>query len=317
MPADSVNGNPLSFAVDSSGNIMVNEVNVTDADINASNGIIHVIDKVLIPTATPNDIPRTAECSGVHNTLVEAVVQANLLETLQGEGPFTVFAPTDQAFADAGIDLTTLNQSELSDILLYHVVAANLPATAIDNAIEQTMANQNKTTFSTASGLMINGANITSPAIEASNGLIYVIDKVLLPQQDVVEDSNDETESSSDDDSISVIWIIVAVLALLGAGVGGVLFARGRKSGDSTSKDFSSSGLMNQLESVDDNRYTGQVTQQINQPNPIQTVEVINQPANAEPVILRQWTDDAGYTWRAMDDGNKYWWTGADWQKYG
>ena len=75
----------------------------------ASNGLIHVIDKVLMPTDTPRDIPATAGCTGVHDSLVAAVVQADLLTTLQGEGPFTLFAPTDQAFADAGIDLAALD----------------------------------------------------------------------------------------------------------------------------------------------------------------------------------------------------------------
>ena len=54
------------------------------------------------------------------------------------------------------------------------------------------------------------------------------------------------------------------------------------------------------------------------QAQPVETVEVIQQqPAVAEPNLLRQWTDEAGYTWRAMDDGTTYWWTGSDWQKYG
>ncbi|DAC34914.1 MAG TPA: fasciclin domain-containing protein, partial [Candidatus Poseidoniales archaeon] len=81
---------------------MVNDANVTMPDVPTSNGVIHVIDKVLTPTDTPNDLPRTAQCTTVHNSLVAAVVQAELLETLQGAGPFTLFAPTDQAFADAG-----------------------------------------------------------------------------------------------------------------------------------------------------------------------------------------------------------------------
>ena len=63
---------------------------------------------------------------------------------------------------------------------------------------------------------------------------------------------------------------------------------------------------------------TQQVAAQANyQPQPVQTVEVVQQPVVAEPALLRQWTDEAGYTWRAMDDGNTYWWTGSDWQKYG
>jgi len=72
---------------------------------------------VLTPTATPNNIPRTAQCTGVHDSLVAAVIQAELLETLQGEGPFTLFAPTDQAFTDAGIDLSALDTPEGKTLL--------------------------------------------------------------------------------------------------------------------------------------------------------------------------------------------------------
>ena len=126
MTASAVNGQTLAFTVN--GGVMVNGVSVTTADVATSNGIIHVIDKVLSPTDSPNDIPRTAQCTGIHNSLVSAVVQAELLETLQGTGPFTLFAPTDQAFADAGIDLAALDTVEgkaaLSDILLYHVAVS-------------------------------------------------------------------------------------------------------------------------------------------------------------------------------------------------
>ncbi|MBT6075556.1 MAG: fasciclin domain-containing protein, partial [Euryarchaeota archaeon] len=69
----------------------------------ASNGVIHVIDKVLMPPADLVDIAAVAMSTGVHDSLVAALVKANLVATLQGDGPFTVFAPTDQAFADAGI----------------------------------------------------------------------------------------------------------------------------------------------------------------------------------------------------------------------
>ena len=99
MTATTANSQTLSFSV---GNgVMVNGANVTAADVNTSNGIIHVIDKVLMPTTTPRDIPRTAQCTEVHDSLVSAVIQADLLETLQGDGPFTVFAPTDEAFEEA------------------------------------------------------------------------------------------------------------------------------------------------------------------------------------------------------------------------
>ena len=130
MSASTVNGNPLSFTVGNT--VMVNGATVTATDVTTSNGIIHVIDKVLMPTDTPNDIPRTAQCTGVHDSLVAAVIQAELLETLQGDGPFTLFAPTDQAFTDAGIDLAALDTTEgkeiLSDILLYHCLLYTSPS---------------------------------------------------------------------------------------------------------------------------------------------------------------------------------------------
>ena len=328
MSADTVNGNPLSFTVD--GGVMVNGANVTLADVNTSNGVIHVIDKVLLPTATPNDIPRTAQCTGIHDTLVTAVIQAGLLETLQGEGTFTVFAPTDQAFTDAGIDLTTLNQSQLSDILLYHVLDSSVLSSAITDGLEITMVNGDNATFSTTSGVMINGANVTLADVATSNGVVHVIDMVLMPPVEITDDSEsstDDSEGSTDDDSDNLLWIIIGVVLVLVGGAGALLFVRNRNSAASASKDFSSQGLMNQLESVDQTAYIGQSSQPVaqqqainpvaQQPTVVQTVEVIPQPVVAEPVVLNQWTDESGYTWRKMDDGSTLWWTGSEWQKYG
>ncbi len=330
MPADTLNGNPLSFTVNNTGAVKVNDANVITPNVNTSNGIIHVIDKVLMPTATPKDIPRTAQCTGSHNTLVDAVIQAGLLETLQDEGPYTVFAPTDQAFTDAGIDLSTLNQSQLSDILLYHVLGSSVQSSAITDGLEITMVNGDNATFSTTSGVMINGANVTQANVATSNGIIHVIDKVLMPpveSPDDSEGSTDDSESSADDDSSNLLWIIIGVILVLGGGAGAVLFVRNRNSAASASKDFSSQGLMNQLESVDQTAYIGQSSQPMFQqqttaqvpqhPTLTQTVEVIPQPVAAEPVVLQQWTDESGYTWRKMDDGSTMWWTGTEWQKYG
>ena len=183
MSANAVNGQPLSFTVD--GGVMVNGANVTLADVSTSNGVIHVIDKVLTPTDTPTDIPRTAQCTGVHNSLVSAVVQAELLETLQGDGPFTVFAPTDQAFADAGIDLASLDNPEgkaaLADILLYHVLDSEVPASAVTDCLSATTVNGNSLSFAVGDGVTVNGANVTATDVPNSNGIIHVIDKVLIP----------------------------------------------------------------------------------------------------------------------------------------
>ena len=164
---------------------MVNDANVTLPDVMTSNGIIHVIDKVLMPSDAPNDIPRTAQCTGIHDSLVAAVIQAELLETLQGQGPFTVFAPTDQAFTDAGIDLASLDTPEgkaiLSDILLYHVVAGNVPSSAVTECMARRCCQRPASSFTVNGGVMVNDANVSLADVATSNGVIHVIDKVLMP----------------------------------------------------------------------------------------------------------------------------------------
>ena len=322
MSATAVNGQPLSFTV--GDGVMVNGANVTLADVNTSNGVIHVIDKVLTPSATPDDIPRTAQCTGIHDSLVSAVIQAELLATLQGDGPFTLFAPTDQAFADAGIDLATLNTPEgkaaLTDILLYHVHSGTVSASDITEGMALQMVNGDNATLSLVGQASIDGANITLADVIGSNGVIHVIDKVLTPPVEEVEDSNDDSASSSDDES-NLLAILLIVLVVIGGGAGVVLFMRNRGGEEESAKDFAQGGIMNQLQTVNPTAYATQSIQAV-QPvqavqavQPIQTVEVIPQ-AVAEPVVLRQWTDEAGYTWRAMDNGETYWWTGTEWQKY-
>ena len=183
MVTDAANGQPLAFTV--GDGVMVNGANVTMADVITSNGLIHVIDKVLTPSDTPNDIPRTAQCTGLHDSLVAGVIQAELLETLQGPGPFTVFAPTDQAFIDAGIDLAALDTPEgkatLADILLYHVVAGEVPAANVTDCMSATAANGQPLAFSVDGTVMVNGATVIQADVGTSNGFIHVIDKVLTP----------------------------------------------------------------------------------------------------------------------------------------
>ena len=322
--AQAVNDQSLAFTVGNT--VMVNDANVISADVATSNGVIHVIDKVLTPTSTPNNIPTTAGCTGVHNSFVAAVIQAELLSTLEGEGPFTVFAPTDQAFTDAGIDLTALNTPEgkeiLTNILLHHVYQGSLASSDITDGLTRSMVNGDDITFTLVDGKVMIGESMVQTAdVATSNGVIHVVDKVIMPPEETTG-ATDDTESSSDDESSNVVWIALVIILLIGGGAGGLLFVRSRK--ESTSKDFASvGGLLNQLQPVDTSAYQPQ-TQQTYQPQaqqqsyqPVQTVEVVQQPVAVEPTILRQWTDAAGYTWRAMDDGNTYWWTGAEWQKYG
>jgi uncharacterized surface protein with fasciclin (FAS1) repeats len=368
MSATAVNGQSLSFTVGDT--VMVNGATVTLADVNTSNGVIHVIDKVLSPTDTPNDLPRTAQCTGVHNSLVAAVIQAELLATLQGEGPFTLFAPTDQAFADAGIDLAALDTPEgkaaLTDILLHHVYSGAVLSTDITDGMVVQMVNGDNITLTVTTGMsasvLIGNATVTGADVMTSNGVIHIIDKVLMPPVEDATDTTDTTDttgqtdgaSGDSDDEGGYLWILIVVLLILGGGAGGLLFMRNRGGNEDDSKEFGQSGLVNQLQPISTTSYAGtqaaattayatepaqqyqsvQGTQQyqpaqqvaqvaqpaqvaaVAQVQPIQTVEVIPQPAVAEPTVLRQWTDEAGYTWRALDDGNTYWWTGTEWQKY-
>ena len=187
MSAEALNGDDLSFTV-SDGSVMVNDATVTTADVMASNGIIHVIDMVLMPPADLADIPTVAQGTGIHTSLVAAVVQAELLTTLQGDGPFTVFAPTDDAFAAAGIDLAALDTEEgkaaLTDILLYHVVSGAVPSSAVTDGMSAAAVNGDDLSFTVGEGVMVNDANVVLADVPASNGVIHVIDKVLMPPAD-------------------------------------------------------------------------------------------------------------------------------------
>ena len=194
MSAEALNGDDVSFTV-SEGVVMVNDATVTSADVMASNGIIHVIDKVLMPPADLGDIPTVAQGTGIHTSLVAAVVQAELLTTLQGDGPFTVFAPTDDAFAAAGIDLAALDSEEgkatLTDILLYHVVSGAVPSSAVIDGMSATAVNGDDLSFAVGEGVMVNDANVVLADVPASNGVIHVIDKVLMPPADITEEDGD------------------------------------------------------------------------------------------------------------------------------
>jgi uncharacterized surface protein with fasciclin (FAS1) repeats len=119
-------------------------------------------------------------------TLAAAATAAGLVETLQGKGPFTVFAPTDAAFAAIQGDVDTLlkpeNKAKLANILTYHVVAGKAMAADLKDGQELTTVQGGKLKVSIKGGkVMINGANVTSADVEASNGVVHVVDKVILP----------------------------------------------------------------------------------------------------------------------------------------
>jgi uncharacterized surface protein with fasciclin (FAS1) repeats len=138
--------------------------------------------------STLNDIVDTAIAAGNFNTLVAAVQAAGLEDTLRGPGPFTVFAPTDAAFANlpAGtVDALLLpeNQAQLQNILLYHVVSGEFKASdVVQRTSLTTVQGQNITITVNNGSVMIDNANVTTTDIACSNGVIHVIDAVILPQ---------------------------------------------------------------------------------------------------------------------------------------
>jgi uncharacterized surface protein with fasciclin (FAS1) repeats len=135
--------------------------------------------------ASVGTIVDTAIGAGNFSTLVAAVTAADLVETLSGTGPFTVFAPTDEAFAalPAGVlDALLLpeNKAVLAQILTYHVVSGTVLAADVTDGDVATVEGSN-ITLSTASGVTVNGANVVSADVMASNGVIHAIDAVILP----------------------------------------------------------------------------------------------------------------------------------------
>ncbi len=173
------------------GNIFINNAKVVVADIIGNNGVVHIIDAVLTPPADPVDVVDIIANSPIHNTLETAVIAAGLVPTLKGAGPFTVFAPTDQAFAalPAGTIQALLNDKKtLTDILTYHVAAGAVKSNTLTNGqiIKTVNGKDIKVTFSNGS-IFINNARVTIADVMATNGVVHIINAVLMPPSDVVE----------------------------------------------------------------------------------------------------------------------------------
>jgi len=186
-----LNGETVSVSVNGS-TVMINDAVITMTDIEASNGTIHVIDAVLLPPEPepqPQTIAEIAAGSEDFETLTAAIDAAELAETLDGAGPFTVFAPTDAAFEalpPGTVDdlLLPENQAQLVDILTYHVVGLELAAADVVAATTITMLNGDDVTITVdGENVMINDAMITMTDVEARNGVVHVIDAVLTPPE--------------------------------------------------------------------------------------------------------------------------------------
>ena len=183
-----LNGADVTVTINNDG-IFINDAQVTVADIVADNGVVHVIDAVLIPP-TPEPAGTVVDIvvnSEVHNLLEAAVLEADLAETLSGEGPFTVFAPTDDAFIALAEALSLAPEDllalpELADILLYHVVGATALSTDLsDGQMVTTLNGSDVTVTINEAGIFINDAQVIVADLVATNGVVHVIDAVLTP----------------------------------------------------------------------------------------------------------------------------------------
>jgi uncharacterized surface protein with fasciclin (FAS1) repeats len=181
--ATTLNSQRISITIDNG--VRIDDANVVKADIACSNGIIHVIDSVILPST--DDLIELAAKAGSFETLAAAIKTAGLASVLTSDGPFTVFAPTDAAFANlpAGtVDslLQEKNRQQLVDILKYHVVPGRVYADQALSAQTAETAEGSRVRFRLRGGnLMVNDANILNADIEASNGVVHVIDRVIMP----------------------------------------------------------------------------------------------------------------------------------------
>jgi uncharacterized surface protein with fasciclin (FAS1) repeats len=177
-------GENLTTTINDQG-VFINGSQVTVADIYTNNGVVHVIDAVIVPPS-PTTVVDVIVNSPDHTTLETAVIAAGLAETLSGEGPFTVFAPTDAAFAqiDADVISTLLADptGDLANILLFHVSSGVADSSNLmDGSQISSLLGPNHSFSFTDAGVMIDGVNISVVDIKTSNGVVHVIDGVLLP----------------------------------------------------------------------------------------------------------------------------------------
>ena len=179
-PVDNTN---LSLYIDMSTTMINKRAKITATDVKADNGVIHVIDKVLLPQS----IVDIAVTNPTFSILVQALTKADLVTTLSGKGPFTVFAPTDDAFkalfTTLGVSgIVDLTKETLTPILLAHVVSGNVTSSMLTNGDVQTLNTTKKLKINITNGVTIDGnIKVVLADVQGTNGVIHVIDKVIVP----------------------------------------------------------------------------------------------------------------------------------------
>jgi len=193
-PVTTLNGQPIYATRTSSGSVFINGVSVIKANVECTNGVIHVINRVLLPAT--GTIVQTAIANPNLSLLVAAVLRAsqgttNVAAVLSSAGPFTVFAPTNQAFINAGFaDTSAINAADpntLTSILTYHVIAGRIFSSDLVNGETPATVNGETVTILLTNGPQVKGqsnstpSNIIATDILTTNGVVHVIDQVLLP----------------------------------------------------------------------------------------------------------------------------------------
>jgi len=182
------------YVTSNSNGVFVNGIKVKQADVMASNGLVHVLSSVLMPP--PGNIVQIAQADTTFSYLVAAVLRAstgstNVAAVLSGKAPFTVFAPTNNAFRAAGFatvnDINAADPNALTTILTYHVLSGRVFSSDLTEGAKPVTVNGNKLSISLSGGATVKGnsnavaAKIKPANIVATNGVIHVIDAVLLP----------------------------------------------------------------------------------------------------------------------------------------
>ncbi|MGP6139330.1 fasciclin domain-containing protein [Jeotgalibaca sp. A127] len=166
---------------------------------------------------TDDDIVEIALSNDDFSILVSALQKAELVEALQGEGPFTVFAPTNAAFEKllGELDITAeelLAQPDLAKVLTYHVVSGKVLAADLSDGMTAATLNEEELTFDLTGTPMVNDSNITTTDIEASNGVIHVIDTILVPSNFTLQEVDLETEAVADTGIEGNSLLLVSIL---------------------------------------------------------------------------------------------------------
>jgi transforming growth factor-beta-induced protein len=199
---------------------MINGVDIVKADVFASNGIIHVINEVLIPPETIAGILIASSESDTFSTLVSLLRSAGLVDILNSAGPLTVFAPTNDAFDMVGEEMLKKlanNSDLLFAVLTYHVVPGLIPLNDLSLGDLLHTFDGRFATISSVDPPMINGVDIVKAELFASNGIIHVIKEVLIPPGTIADTASPDIAGSDADTFSTLVSLLASFLVVLRA----------------------------------------------------------------------------------------------------